>query len=191
MCKATNLSEKPLKTTIQERKMYRIIPTRHTPHCKAYYHLLPTFYPFHWLNPSWSLATNFSWSECTGGTCWKAAYKNWMSTFRHWVGKMIVMLTISIGNSFSPGGGRSELWFWWRWCEAGARRGGGMLFQVRLPFWEMWHKTLLRCEENPRCRWFTFDQRAQLCYLKSGRGFQRARWRKTKKNHVTPFQKAM
>ena len=37
------------------------------------------------------------------------------------------------------------------------------------------HWPSVRCEENPRCRWFTYDERAQLCYLKSGRGFQRSR----------------
>jgi len=32
-----------------------------------------------------------------------------------------------------------------------------------------------RCDENPRCKWFTFDDRKALCYLKSGRGYKRKR----------------
>jgi len=32
-----------------------------------------------------------------------------------------------------------------------------------------------RCEENPRCQWYTYDEREDLCYLKSGRGYLRNR----------------
>merc|ERR1712117_286245 len=32
-----------------------------------------------------------------------------------------------------------------------------------------------RCDENPRCTWYTFDTREDLCYLKSGRGYLRNR----------------
>lgn len=32
-----------------------------------------------------------------------------------------------------------------------------------------------RCEENPRCEWYTYDTREDLCYLKSGRGYLRNR----------------
>jgi len=32
-----------------------------------------------------------------------------------------------------------------------------------------------RCEENPECRWYTYDSREELCYLKSGRGYTRNR----------------
>ena len=47
------------------------------------------------------------------------------------------------------------------------------------------HWSSVRCEENPRCRWFTYDERAQLCYLKSGRGFQRSRCKQ--KNNESQF----
>ena len=47
------------------------------------------------------------------------------------------------------------------------------------------HWSSIRCEENPRCRWFTYDERAQLCYLKSGRGFQRSRC--MQKNNESQF----
>jgi len=32
-----------------------------------------------------------------------------------------------------------------------------------------------RCEENPRCTWYTYDTREDLCYLKAGRGYIRNR----------------
>jgi len=32
-----------------------------------------------------------------------------------------------------------------------------------------------RCDDNPACRWYTWDNRENLCYLKSGRGFLRNR----------------
>jgi len=32
-----------------------------------------------------------------------------------------------------------------------------------------------RCDENPRCEWYTYDTREDLCYLKSGRGYLRNR----------------
>ena len=35
--------------------------------------------------------------------------------------------------------------------------------------------TLIRCDDNPACRWYTWDNRENLCYLKSGRGFLRNR----------------
>ena len=35
---------------------------------------------------------------------------------------------------------------------------------------------LARCDDNPACRWYTWDNREDLCYLKSGRGYLRNRW---------------
>jgi len=32
-----------------------------------------------------------------------------------------------------------------------------------------------RCDDNPACRWYTWDNREDLCYLKSGRGYLRNR----------------
>ncbi|XP_023344219.1 uncharacterized protein LOC111713571 [Eurytemora carolleeae] len=32
-----------------------------------------------------------------------------------------------------------------------------------------------KCEDNFRCKWFTYDEREQLCYLKSSRGYPRNR----------------
>ena len=36
-----------------------------------------------------------------------------------------------------------------------------------------------RCEEHPGCKWFTWDERAARCYLKSSRGYVRERWGNT------------
>jgi len=33
----------------------------------------------------------------------------------------------------------------------------------------------IRCEEHPGCKWFTWDERAARCYLKSSRGYVRER----------------
>jgi len=32
-----------------------------------------------------------------------------------------------------------------------------------------------RCEDNPECKWYTYDTKKDLCYLKSGRGYMRNR----------------
>eukprot|EP00090_Calanus_glacialis_P014339 TRINITY_DN2312_c0_g1_i2.p1 TRINITY_DN2312_c0_g1~~TRINITY_DN2312_c0_g1_i2.p1 ORF type:complete len:330 (-),score=69.34 TRINITY_DN2312_c0_g1_i2:58-1047(-) len=32
-----------------------------------------------------------------------------------------------------------------------------------------------RCDENPGCKWYTYDTKKELCYLKSGRGYMRNR----------------
>jgi len=32
-----------------------------------------------------------------------------------------------------------------------------------------------RCDENPECKWYTYDTKEDLCYLKSGRGYLRNR----------------
>ena len=34
---------------------------------------------------------------------------------------------------------------------------------------------MCRCDENPGCKWYTYDDREGLCYLKSGRGYKRDR----------------
>ena len=48
--------------------------------------------------------------------------------------------------------------------------------------------TLIRCDDNPACRWYTWDNRENLCYLKSGRGFLRNRL-ELKNFSIVPFSR--